>query len=254
MNKFYNIHEELGTWIVDDIITAMRLAMETSNLDFDYWRGSNILKTLSGNKADGHLHYDQNAKNIQYVSNGDMNITTNLEEFGDTASRLFAGSGKRGHITNDEVSYAPPIPDCELATLNPIFKNTALEKLHKYLEDHFQHPIRIRCQNRGVNGIHQGLYWHHDDPVENRYHIPLWTNPGHVLIFSEKKFKWEKEFDPEEAKEPMNFVGHYIPADGRVYELFTKDYMHAVASVGIGWYQPRWQQTRCHLSFWLAKD
>lgn len=254
MNKFYNIHEELGQWDVNEIAQAMRKAMESCDLDFGYWRGTNELRTPAGAQASRHLHHDQKAQDPRKISNGDMNITTNLNEYVDTASQLFAGSGRRGRVVNGEPTHNPELQDKDLSTLVPAFKGTIVERLHKQMEDHFQHPIRIRCQNRGVNGMHQGLYWHHDDPVENRFHIPLWTNPGHVLLFSEKNFKWKAGFDPEEAKQPMDFVGHYVPADGRIYEFFTKDYMHAVASVGVGWYQPRWQQTRCHLSFWLAKD
>lgn len=254
MNKFYKIHDELGSWDVKEISQAMRVVMESCDFDFGLWRATNELKTKAGEWVGKHLHHDQNAPDPIKITNGDMNLTTNLDEFQDTASQLFAGSGRRGRIVDGKPTYKPPLQDRDLATLIPAFKNTIIERLHKQMEAYFQHPIRIRCQNRGVNGIHQGLYWHHDDPVENRFHIPLWTNPGHILIFSEKKFKWEKGFDPEEAKEPMDFVGHYLPADGRIYEMFTKDYMHAVASVGVGWYQPRWQQTRCHLSFWLAKD
>jgi hypothetical protein len=140
---------------------------------------------------------------------------------------------------------------CELV---PAFKGTVIEELHNYMQGKFNAPIRIRCQNRTVSGTSQGLYWHKDDPVENRFHIPLWTNPGHMLVFTEQNFKWKLGFDKEEAMQPMDFVAHYLPADGRVYEVFTKDYMHSVASVGVGWVQPREEQTRCHLSFWIGKD
>jgi hypothetical protein len=259
MDKFYKIHEDLGRWDVVEINRTMKMAMASCGLDFDRWRATMELKTAAGEFADKSLHHDQNAPNPLKITNGDMNVTTCVAEFTDTASQLFAGSGKRGNIPTDkeltvENAKKPKMLDTELSELAPIFRGTILEDLHKYMQEKFQHPIRIRCQNRGVNGSHQGLYWHKDDPVENRYHIPLWTNPGHILIFSEKPFKWEVGFDPEEAKQAMTFVGHYIPADGQIYEMFTKDYMHAVASVGVGWYQPRWQQTRCHLSFWLAKN
>jgi hypothetical protein len=254
MEKFYQIHDELKRWDVTEISNSIKNVMDSIDLDFGLWKGTMELKKLDGSIASTHLNHDQTLKNITKVTNGDMNITTNVDEYQDTASQLFAGSGRRGRLVDGAATYQPKIKDRDLATLVPAFKGTILESLHKYMEDFFQHPIRIRCQNRGVNGMHQGLYWHKDNPVENRYHMPIWTNPGHILIFSPKEFKWEAGFDPLEATEPMNFVGHYVPADGRVYEMFTKDYMHAVASVGVGWYQPRWQQTRCHLSFWLAKD
>lgn len=260
ITKFYKIHENLGKWSPENIEAAMKQAMLSVNLNFDHWKKTNELKTLDGKWADSRLHWNPDAVNPERVTNGDMNITTNLEMFRTTAGRLFAGSGRRGNIPKEqkltvESASKPRVSDSELSELSPIFKNTIIEGIHNTMQDHFGCKIRIRCQNRTVNGTSStGLYWHNDDPVENRFHIPVWTNPGHVLIFSEKPFQWKVGFDAEEAKKPMDFIAHYVPADGQVYEMFTKDYMHAVGSVGVGWYQDRGLQTRCHLSFWEAKD
>lgn len=260
INKFYKIHEELKNWDLSKIESAMKHAMTVSNLDFDHWKKTTEIKTAHGNWADSRLHWNQNAENLEKIINGDMNITTNLTMYKSTAGQLFGGSGRRGNLPKNvkptvENSSKPKIADSELSELSPVFKDTVLEEIHNMMQDHFGCKIRIRCQNRTVNGTSStGLYWHNDDPVENRFHIPIWTNPGHVLIFSEKMFQWKVGFSPEEAKLPMDFVAHYIPADGQVYEMFTKEYMHAVGSVGVGWYQDRGMQTRCHLSFWKAND
>lgn len=254
MDKFYKIHEELNRWDSKTLESELKTAITKSGLDFEHWKGITELKNLDGSWADQTLHFDQRAQSPARIINGDVNITTNLTEYTTDRARLFAGSGRRGSVVNGKLTSIPRIPDRELSELNPVFKGTLFEDLHNFMQDYFQHPIRIRCQNRTVNGTSQSLYWHKDYPVENRYHIPIWTNPGHVLLFSNKDFAWKERFDPVEAMQPMDFVGHYIPPDGRVYELFTKDYMHAVGSVGIGWTQPRTEQTRCHLSFWLAKD
>lgn len=258
MDKFYAVHEELGRWQPADFQLAMAQAMQQANLRFDHWKRTCELVTQQNAWASPELNWDPDVDKPTRITNGDMNITTNLELFDDTARQLFASSGRRGNVPKDQKptianSSRPRITDDQLAQLVPAFHGTIFERLHKFMEDHFGTAIRIRCQNRPVGGRPgAGLYWHRDNPVENRFHVPIWTNPGHVLLFSNRVFKWEAGFDPEEARQPMDFVGHYVPADGQVYEFFTRDYMHAVASVGVGWYQDRGLQTRCHLSFWKA--
>lgn len=251
--KFYTVRDELKSWDVNQIATEMSAAMLAADLQFPVWKGTTELRSIAGGEIGAHLHYDPLTP-PKVVFNGDMNITTDIEVYTTLRDRLFAGSGKRVRYEAGNEIAEPALPDHRLSTLNPIFQGTVLEELHNYLVSQFNHPIRIRCQNRTVAGISKGLYWHKDYPVENRFHIPLWTNPGHVLLFSERDFEWRAGFDNQESLVPMDFVGHYVPPDGRVYEFETRNYMHAVASVGVGWRQPRWQQTRCHLSFWLAKN
>jgi hypothetical protein len=258
MNKFYEIRSDLGQWDATKIQQAMQHAMNEAELKFEHWKRTNELVTVANVWASKNLNWNPDIDKPEKITNGDMNITTNLQEFTTTAEHLFAGSGRRGNLPKDkkptiENSSRPKMSDEYLSELAPIFRGTILEDMHKHMQDTFGCHIRIRCQNRPVGAGHgAGLYWHKDNPVENRFHIPVWTNPGHVLLFSERQFKWEVGFDPAECAQPMDFVGHYVPADGRVYEFFTKDYMHAVASVGVGWYQDRGLQTRCHLSFWKA--
>lgn len=254
MNKFYSIRDDLNSWDVNQINIELEKAINAANVNFKHWKGTVELRNHSGGWAPAKLHHDSSAVNPLRITNGDVNITTNLEEFTELPDMLFAGSGRRGRVVDGVLTHIPRITDDKMSELIPFFKGTIIEELHEYMKAKFQAPIRIRCQNRTVSGTSQGLYWHKDNPVENRFHIPLWTNPGYVLLFTDKNFKWEKGFDKEEAKQPMDFVGHYVPADGRVYEMFTKDYMHAVAGVGVGWYQPREEQTRCHLSFWIGKN
>lgn len=258
ITKFYKIHPQLGKWDPLKISQAMQDAMTASKLDFSHWKKTNELIKTDNSSVSPRLHWNPDAISPRLITNGDMNITTNLDMYTVSEEHLFAGSGRRGNIPKDkpltiEAASKPKVSDADLCTLAPVFNGTILEDIHKMMQDYFGCNIRIRCQNRTVTGdSSRGLYWHDDDPVENRFHIPIWTNPGHVLIFSEKTFKWKAGFDPEEAKHPMDFVGHYVPADGQVYEFFTKNYMHAVGSVGVGWYQDRKLQTRCHLSFWKA--
>jgi hypothetical protein len=255
MNKFYQVRQDLGQWPVSEIIETIRNRVFRAGIRFDHWRGTVELKKLNTELwADTSLHHDQTAVNPTRITNGDINLTTNTSMFSTLDQQLFGGTGRRGRIVDGQGIEEPAMLDTELAELVPAFKNTVLERLHKTMQDKFGADIRMRCQNRTVSGTSQGLYWHKDDPVENRFHIPLWTNPGHILLFTDKDFKWKAGFDSEEAQEPMDFVGHYIPADGQVYEVFTRDYMHAVASVGVGWYQARAEQTRCHLSLWVAKN
>lgn len=254
MNKFYTIRDDLKLWDVNQINIELEKAINAADVNFKHWKGTVELKNHSGAWAPKTLHYDTNALNSIRTVNGDVNITTNLEEYTELPARLFSGSGKRGRVVDGVMVSSPRMTDDKLSELNPFFKGTIIEELHEFMKAKFQAPIRIRCQNRTVNGTAQGLYWHKDNPVENRFHIPLWTNPGHLLLFTDVNFKWDKGFDKEEAMKPMDVVGHYIPPDGRIYEIFTKDYMHAVASVGVGWYQAREEQTRCHLSFWVGKN
>lgn len=255
--KFYNIHQDFKIWDVNKIQDALRYAMQSANLNFDHWKRTNEIITLNGSQPSRSLNWNPDQE-TQKITNGDMNITTDTSMYSRVDEQLFAGSGRRGNLPKDKKptianSSVPKVTDDKLSTLSPIFKNTILEELHTFIENKWRTKVRIRCQNRPVGSLPgAGLYWHKDNPVENRFHIPLWTNPGHVLLFSERNFKWEAGFDAQEAASPMDFVGHYVPADGRVYEFFTKDYMHAVASVGVGWYQDRGLQTRCHLSFWKA--
>lgn len=258
MEKFYKIHSDLGLWDPLKIEEAMRVAMRLARFQFDHWKKTIEIQRIDRSPVDAKFHWNPDAINPTKITNGDMNITTNTDIWSEVDEHLFCGSGRRGNLPknkaiNIENCSTPKITDDMLAQLAPVFRGTILEDLHKSMENKFGVPIRIRCQNRPVgSNTGAGLYWHKDNPVENRYHIPVWTNQGHILLFSEKNFKWEAGFDKEEAKEPMDVVGHYVPADGRVYEFFTKDYMHAVASVGVGWYQDRGLQTRCHLSFWKA--
>lgn len=253
--KFYKIRDDLGQWPIDEINSTLRSAVRKANIRFKLWRETVELKYLGTEQwCDISLHYDPTAENVRRITNGDINLTTNTELFTELDQQLFGSTGRRGRVVDGVPTAEPALTDSQLCELVPEFKGTVIEQLHNYVQEQFQHPVRMRCQNRTVNGTSQGLYWHKDDPVENRFHIPLWTNPGHILLFTDQDFKWELGFDPKEITKPMDFVGHYIPADGRVYEMFTKDYMHAVGSPGIGWYQPREQQTRCHLSFWLAKN
>jgi hypothetical protein len=253
--KYYEVRQDLSQWDVNKITEVVRDRVFLAGIRFDHWRRTVELKKLGTEDwCDASLHHDYNAVNPSRITNGDINLTTNLARFTELDQQLFGGTGRRGRVVDGVGVEEPAMTDDQLAELVPRFKGTIVEELHNYMQDKFQAPIRIRCQNRTVNGTSQGLYWHKDDPVENRFHIPLWTNPGHVLLFSARNFKWKAGFDQEEAQQPMDFVGHYIPADGRVYEIFTKDYMHSVASVGVGWYQPREEQTRCHLSFWVAKN
>lgn len=254
MNKFYTIRDDLKSWDVNQINLELEKAITASGINFQHWKGTVEVKDHSGSWSPARLHHDGSTANPIRITNGDVNITTNLQEFVELPDRLFAGSGRRGRVVDGVLTHIPRITDDRMSELNPFFKGTIIEELHEFMKAKFQAPIRIRCQNRTVSGTSQGLYWHKDDPVENRFHIPLWTNPGHLLLFTDINFKWEKGFDKEEAMKPMDVVGHYIPPDGRIYEIFTKDYMHAVASVGVGWYQPKEEQTRCHLSFWVGKN
>lgn len=253
MDKYYEIHPDLGTWDVHEISRTLQSAVEAANINFLHWKGTAELLMIDKSPTPVKLHHNPTAAMMPMkITNGDINLTTNLTHFTSIGDQLFCGSGKRSNIISGKEAGVPFLPDRELSTLIPFFEGTIVEDLHKKMIERFQSPIRIRCQNRTVWGVSQGLYWHKDDPVENRYHIPLWTNPGHLLLFTERNFKWKAGFDPVESMEPMTVTGHYLPADGRVYEVFTKDYMHAVASVGVGWAQPRTEQTRCHLSFWKA--
>ena len=255
MNKFYEVRDDLEQWPIAEIIDTLRAKVLKSGIRFDHWRGTVELKKVNSDDwADASLHHDQTTVNPARITNGDVNLTTNTTVFTTLDQQLFGGTGRRGRIVDGKGTDQPAMLDTELAELIPEFKNTVIERLHKTMQDKFGADIRMRCQNRTVAGTFQGLYWHNDDPVENRFHIPLWTNPGHVLMFSDQHFKWRAGFDPVGAQRPMDFVGHYIPADGRVYEIFTKHYMHGVASMGVGWYQPRTEQTRCHLSLWVAKN
>jgi hypothetical protein len=236
MDKFYKINNELGRWDIDTIIKDIRTVVYQADIRFDYWRATNELKRYVNGKpteewCDSNLHYNNDVSGA--VVNGDLNLTTDLSQSMTLGQRLFDKTWGQG-----------------CTDLIPEFRGTVVEQLYDYAKLKFNRPVRIRCQNRTVGGVFHNVYWHKTATKQNINHIPLWTNPGHILLFSPNNFQWHQGFDNIDAKEPMDFVGHYIPASGKAYELYTGQYMHSVAALGVGSLQPRHLQTRCHLILW----
>jgi len=222
INEFITLRNDLGEWDIDRINTELQHLLVTNGYVWDAWKSQGqVIK-------DGKLYPDYGV---------DLNLTSNNDLCQTLHDRLWKYSGR--YYKDATVEHA------ELSTVLPEIEGTYLAGMIAHFQTIFG-PIRVRLHNR-VNLV--GLYWHIDKNSENRFHLPLWTSPGHFLVWTDQFSTWLPSFDPEDCKKSMKFNAEFIPADGKVRLLATHDIMHGVANIGVGWKNPR-LQSRCHLTFW----
>ena len=221
--EFIKIQPNFGQWDIDQIICDLKSLTETNGYDWEMWAQKGVVNT---GKYAG-------------LGGGDMNLTSNLTMYPSIHDRLWRHSGRR---YQDDAH----VDDNDLYEMHPELEGTYLGVLIRKMES-MHGPIRVRLHNRCM--LH-GLYWHHDAHAEVRHHLTLWTNPGHFLVWTDEKLKWSPTFDPEQAKHEFKIWAKFIPVDGYFRTLSTGTVIHGVANIGVGWEQPREEQSRCHLTFW----
>ncbi len=220
VQKFTN----LGKWDHQQVVKDVRSLIESTGADWKQWYDK-ALVTASG--------YEE------YNYCGDLNLTSNVNLCPNLQDRLWRHSG-RIYKESKEIN------DGDLCDLIPELENTYTGNMIKTFKERFG-PIRVRLHNRSIR---EGLYWHRDGHAKLRYHLVLWTNPGHFLVWTDKRLQYEPSFSEEDCKEEFDVQGKFIPANGTIYGLTTQK-THAVVSIGVG-YQTG-ILSRCHLTFWPVK-
>ena len=222
-NNFITVRDDLGVWDVNRIINDLKNLLTSNGYDWEEWKG--LGKIVKNGVLSPTLGLD-------------LNLTSNVDLCPTIDDRLWKYSGRyysEAKIEHRQLSYI--IPEIEGTYLSAMIR--------KMQEAHGR--IRVRLHNRTSRA---GLYWHIDKNSDNRYHLALWTNPGHFLVWTDQFKSWDDGFDPEECKKPMKFNAEFIPADGKIRLLETHNIMHGVANIGVGYKQPDREQSRCHLTFW----
>ncbi len=130
----------------------------------------------------------------------------------------------------------------------PELKGSYTESVIKSLTDKFG-PIRVRLHNRARL---KGLYWHRDYHA-HRYHLVLWTNPGHFLVWTDKKMTFRPTYNINDCFTSFDINAKFLPIDGSIYELATDKYVHGVCNIGVGFEPNDLIQSRCHFTFWPIK-
>lgn len=219
--NFITLREDLGTWNINLITEEIQQLLVSNGYKWEEWK-------LEGKVVKNGELYPQYGVDLNLTSNNDLCTTPH--------DRLWKYSGryKEGGIKH-----------AELATIIPEITGTYTASMIKTFQEKLGN-IRVRLHNR-VNSV--GLYWHIDKNSENRFHLPLWTSPGHFLVWTDQFSQWFPTFDPEDCKKSMKFNAEFIPADGNIRLLATHDMMHGVVNIGVGWKEPH-LQSRCHLTFW----
>lgn len=222
MSDFVKLQEDLGHWDIERINADLKNLFITHGYDWDQWKGfGRVVRN-----------------NIQYQGRGtDMNLTSNMQLCPTVHDRLWKYSGRYLSEAN--------IPHSDLTTIIPEIYGSYLCDMIENLQKKFG-QIRVRLHNR-TNNV--GLYWHIDKNSGNRYHLALWTNPGHFMVWTDQFTKWYDGFDPNECNKSMTYNAEFIPADGKWRLLATHDFLHGVASIGVGFKQPVNELGRCHLVF-----
>ena len=219
--------DEMGHWDVNQLIDDIRTLYQTTGCDWDQWKKIN--KISNGSFVNSILHDSQGYLNLTY----NPGLTTSLEE------RLWSFSGRKNQERND-------VADGDLHTLQPELKGTYIEKLFNKFNEVLG-PVRMRLHNKANR---YGLYWHRDmfdERSSYRYHLPLWTNPGHFLVWSTSNFKWMNGYDPKECESDIPINAQFMPVSGYVSKVATGLYTHGVSSIDVGWNGGKQLQSRCHI-------
>jgi hypothetical protein len=226
IEKFDNV----GNWNVEQLITDLKNLVTAADCDWNEWhRYNKITNTKFSNDP---LHQGEKSGNINLTCN--LNASKRLDE------RLWNFSGRRFQESMN-------IDHADLHTLNPELRGTYTEELYKKLVEQLG-PVYVRIHNKADFG----LYWHRDinyryNPGNFRYHIPLWTNPGHFLVWTPDDMPWEKGVEPIHKTTTYQILAQYLPSTGDCYKLATGYYVHGVSAIGIGHASTTEVTSRCHI-------
>lgn len=223
--------DSIGNWDTSILINDLKNLVTATGSDWDSWSKHNIItatKYSTDPLTDG-----------RGSSGGNINLTCNLGVSKTLEDRLWAFSGRKFQQSID-------INHGDLHTLNPALHGTYMEQLYKKLVEVLG-PIYMRIHNK-----HKvGLYWHRDvslyEPGLYRYHIVLWTNPGHFLVYTPDELQWEKGVQPDQNSKNYQIYAQYLPVTGDCYRLATGYYVHGVSSIGVGWARNDEITSRCHI-------
>jgi len=219
--------DNLGQWDIPKVINDIRNLFQLSGCNWDTWQRNN--KLTHGQFVDSKLHDNQGYLNLTY----NPGLSNSIED------RLWSFSGRKFQERND-------VADGDLHTLQPELAGTYIEELFKKLTQELG-PVRLRLHNKADQ---KGLYWHRDewdDVSQYRYHLTLWTNPGHFIVWTKDEFTWQYGFDPRETKKDIKINAEYMPVNGNIFQMATGVYLHGVSSIAIGWNASHQMQSRCHL-------
>ncbi len=222
---FVQKFENFGKWDPAKVIADLRMLIESAGANWNLWHDKAVFN-LPG--------YEE------YKDNGDINLTSNVHLCENLPERLLRHSGRiykeKREINDGDLCYILP-------ELEGTYTGNMLKEFQKKLG-----PIRVRLHNRATR---YGLYWHRDGHAKLRYHLVLWTNPGHFLVWTDKPLQYEPGFSKEDCLEEFDIQGKFIPANGHIYGLTTQK-THAVCSIAVGYKQID-IVSRCHLTFWPVK-
>jgi hypothetical protein len=227
---FIEKFDSVGNWDITKLIDDLKNLVTATGCDWDAWSRYNKITTT---KFKDDPIYQQSGS-------GNINITCNLGLSATLEEQLWNYSGRR-YQESIQVDHS------DLHTLNPVLHGTYTEKLYKKLVEKLG-PIYMRIHNKEEHG----LYWHKDIsyayPLGNfRYHIALWTNPGHFIVWTDDDMPWEKGVQKEHATTPYSINSVYLPVTGDCYKLATGHYVHGVSSIGIGFNPSTEIESRCHV-------
>lgn len=218
---FIELREDLQKWDIDLIINDLSNLIESTGSTWELWKK--------------HGKIIHNGKQERQIN---LNLTSNPTLFPNLYDRLWMHSGCRFEDSKN-------IDDGDLYILHPELEGTYTAKMINFMQLTFG-PIRVRVHNK----VHKdGLYWHKDRHAPTRYHLALWTNPGAFIVWTDKKLRWEGDFDPEQTKEEFTINAKFIPMNGQFYSMETGSLVHGVCNIGVGHDQDSAEQSRCHFTF-----
>ena len=220
----------VGNWDSNKLVNDLKNLVSATTCDWDEW--SRFNKITATKFSNDPLHQGEGSGNINLTCN--LGVSKTLEE------QLWNFSGRR-YIETITIDHS------DLHTLNPILHGTYIEELYKKLVEELG-PIYMRIHNKSQIG----LYWHKDisygyTPGNFRYHIPLWTNPGHFIVWTPDEMPWQKGVQKEHKTTPYDINAVYLPAAGDCYKLATGYYVHGVSAIGIGYANTTEIKSRCHI-------
>jgi len=227
MYPFYQYFEAVGEWDVQQLTADIKNVFEKTGCDWDTW--SRYGKVSATKYANNPIY--------QY---GDLNLTCNTNLCTTLEDQLWLYS-LRQFREDKEVSPS------DLHTLNPAFKETYLEKYYNALVNELG-PVYLRLHNRCNR---TGLYLHKDtNPYKEalfKYHLVLWTNPGHLIFWSDQDISFHKGVEPHHNFIPYDFHTKFFPVNNKCIKLAAGYYVHGVANMGIGHNKSDLPESRCHL-------
>ncbi len=228
METFIEKFEQVGLWDINLLVNDLKHLISETGADWEQW--SKFNKVTNCKHADNPL----------VGLSGDVNLTCNPGLTNTLEDHIWSYAGRK-------FAQSIQVDHTDLHTLNPYLKGTYIEKLYNALVEIIG-PIYLRVNNRSNN---TGIYLHQDKivnylPGNYRYHLPLWTNPGYLIVWTADKLEWQRGVIPEHMTTSYKFNAEYLPATGVFYKLATGYYIHGVSAMGVG-HVPASNASRCHI-------